>query len=76
MVTEGEHQYVVRAAYDRGEAPASNMVTVTTSGIETVILDIDPATIPVYDLNGLRVYTLMDGNIYVTRGERFVYRKR
>ena len=76
MVTEEENQYVVRAAYDRGEAPASNMVTVRTSGIETVIFDIDPATIPVYDLNGLRVYTLTEGNIYVTRGERFVYRKR
>lgn len=76
MVPDGENNYVVRAAYDRGEAPASNMVTLSVTGIDTVITDIDPSATPVYDLNGLRVNSLEDGCIYVTRGERFIYRKR
>lgn len=72
----GRNEYIVRAVYDRGEAPSSNKVVIENSGIGAVEMDVDPALLPVYDLRGLRVTTLTEGEIYVTRGKRFIYRKR
>lgn len=73
--TKEDLKYTVRAVYDRGEASPSNPYIHNVSSVEMVISDIDPATTPVYDLKGIRIETLIDGEIYVTSGRRFLYKK-
>ena len=73
--TQGDHSYVVRTVYDRGEAPASNIATISVSKILPIVTDIDPALTPVYDVNGIRVNTMVEGKIYVTHGRRFIFSK-
>ena len=62
--------YYVTAVYDLGESEPSNEVTVDYTGIEA--LRVDPLQTPVYDLAGRRVTQLQPGQVYVTRGRKFV----
>ena len=62
--------YYVTAVYDVGESEPSNEVMVDYTGIEA--LRVDPLQTPVYDLAGRRVTQLQPGQVYVTRGRKFV----
>lgn len=68
--------YTVRVVYNRGESSHSNPVSIL-SGVESIyeLTEIDPTKQPVYDLSGRRVQSLLDGEIYVTKNRRFIYRR-
>lgn len=68
--------YTVRAVYDRGEAPKSNEVTISTSGVTEIYMHVDPTKQAVYDVSGRRVMVLNDGEIYVTNNRRFIYKTK
>jgi len=65
--------YTVRAVYDKGEAAHSNPVTISELSLDGIYVDVDPETQAVYDLQGRRVYTMTEGEIYVTKGKTFRY---
>lgn len=65
--------YYVTAVYDLGESAPSNSVSVSTSGIEELSMD-EMQDAPIYDLQGRRVLNPERGQIYVTKGKKFIYK--
>ena len=56
-----------------GESEPSNSVSISDSGIEELSMD-DLQNAPIYDLQGRRVLNPERGQIYVTKGKKFLYR--
>ncbi|MDE5791718.1 MAG: choice-of-anchor J domain-containing protein [Muribaculaceae bacterium] len=65
-VVDGD--YMVKAVYDEGESEASNVVTITGSGINEISSHLDSDTL--YDLNGYKVKQTEKGRIYVRRNKK------
>lgn len=65
--------YYMTAVYDLGESEPSNSVSISDSGIEELSMD-DLQNAPIYDLQGRRVLNPERGQIYVTKGKKFLYR--
>jgi len=65
--------YYVTAVYDLGESAPSSRVSVSDTGIDELSLD-EVQDAPIYDLQGRRVLNLERGQIYVTKGKKFIYR--
>lgn len=65
-VVDGD--YTVKAVYDEGESEASNVVTITGSGINEISNHLDSDTL--YDLNGYKVKQTEKGRIYVRRNKK------
>ncbi|MDE7351085.1 MAG: choice-of-anchor J domain-containing protein [Muribaculaceae bacterium] len=68
-----DHSYTVRVVYDRGESDHSNVAFVSTSAVGIVGMDIDASAQPVFDIQGRRIWTLTEGEVYVTKGRKFIY---
>lgn len=66
--------YHVTVQYNLGESDKSNSVNVEISGVENITIDNDNDA-PTYDIYGRRVYDLKVGQIYVRKGQKFVYGK-
>jgi hypothetical protein len=65
--------YYVTVVYNVGESEASNIVEISTVGIEDIKADAINND-PIYDLYGRRVYNLQPGNIYISKGKKFIYK--
>jgi hypothetical protein len=66
--------YYVTVVCNVGESKPSNVVSIEASGVENVSIDADSEA-PVYDLYGRRVNQMVNGQIYVTKGKKFIYRR-
>lgn len=69
--------YYVIVVYNVGESAASNKVSVTATAIEAVKTDAESNEFPpVYDLLGRPVNELLDGQMYIKKGQKVVYQVR
>jgi hypothetical protein len=68
-------KYYVTTVYNVGESEASNVVTVDLTGVEDITIDASNSNEPTYDIYGRRVYNLQNGQIYLRKGQKFIYRK-
>jgi len=75
VVTDGEHSYVVTVVYDKGESKISNVVTLITSGIESIVakianVSVSNKTITVANANGksVSIYTADGKTVYDAAG--------
>lgn len=66
--------YYVTVVYNVGESAQSNIVTVLTS-VNDITVDADDADQATYDTFGRRVYKLQEGQLYLRKGQKFIYRK-
>jgi hypothetical protein len=66
--------YYVTVVYNVGESAQSNIVTVLT-GVNDITVDANDADQATYDTFGRRVYKLQEGQLYLRKGQKFIYRK-
>jgi Tfp pilus assembly major pilin PilA len=66
--------YYVTVVYNTGESAASNVVSIS-AGVDDITIDAANDDAPTYDLYGRRVFNLQDGQLYVRKGQKFIYRK-
>lgn len=59
-----DHSYYVKAVYDRGESPASNVVLVRTVGIEQIVAP-EAGAARYFDVKGIAVERPAKGNVYI-----------
>lgn len=64
--------YYVTAVYDLGESEPSNVVSVTSSGIDEMTLDEFKGDETIYDLQGREVLSPERGQVYVKKGKKFL----
>lgn len=69
---DGEHEYFVKVAYDKGESARSNVISLKRSGIDSIDSDKTNDGL-IYDLSGCRVTEPVHGSVYVRNGQTFIY---
>ncbi len=71
---DSEDKFTVRVVYDKGLSASSNVVTLIASGIAAPEADTQAGDL--YDLQGRKVQAPVEGEIYVTKGKKIIWRAK